>query len=179
MKERVTLKTRILRRLKLWSRLLQSPRWWCRRRKRRPIKDKLKVKVMEEAHRLPKLNHRQEPSTRVQQSVRTQPSVQDQPSVRAQPSASAGHSTAQTIPRALQRVELQALGPADNAPFQEGGALRRGSAFPRGFRFPGPGVFRIRRSNEARAWDFEPSFSMRIFRRTIQIGRNTSCLGIQ
>ena len=58
---------------------------------------------------------RTQPSTRVQQSVRAQPSVQAQPSVRAQPSASAGHSTAQTIPRAPRRVELQALGPADNS----------------------------------------------------------------
>ena len=102
---------------------------------------------------------RTQPSTRVQQSVRAQPNVQAQPSVRAQPSASAGHSTAQTIPRAPRRVELQALGPADNSHIQEGGALRRGSAFPRGFRLPGPGPFRIRRSNEARAWDFEPSRS--------------------
>ena len=37
--------------------------------------------------------------------------------------------------------------------------MRRGSAFPRSFKFPGPGLFRMRRSNEARAWDIEPSRS--------------------
>ena len=48
-------------------------------------------------------------------------------------------------------MELHTLGPADNSHVQEGGAL------PEGFKLPGPGPFKIRRPDEARAWDFEAS----------------------
>ena len=48
------------------------------------------------------------------------------------------------------------MGPADDSHIQEG-AARRGSAFPRSYKFPGGGVFKMRRSDEARSWDIEPS----------------------
>ena len=48
------------------------------------------------------------------------------------------------------------MGPADDTYVQEGPA-RRGSAFPKGYKFPEGGAFKVRRTDEARAWDIEPS----------------------
>ena len=125
---------------------------------------------------------RTQPSTRVQQSLRVQPSVQAPPSVRAQPSASAGPSTAQTIPRAPRRIELEALGPADNShikkevPCDEEVPSREVSGFR--VMVPSESEDQTRRGHGTLNRR-DPTFSMRIFRRTIQIGRSPSCLGIQ
>ena len=62
----------------------------------------------------------------------------------------------QAAPSGPRRIEFHRVGPADNAHIQEG-AARRGSAFPKGYKFPGGGVFKVRRPEEARAWDIEPS----------------------
>ena len=48
------------------------------------------------------------------------------------------------------------MGPADDTHVQEG-AARRGSAFPKGYKFPDGGALKVRRTEEARAWDIEPS----------------------
>ena len=62
----------------------------------------------------------------------------------------------QAAPSGPRRIEFHRVGPADDAHIQEG-AARRGSAFPKGYKFPGGGVFKMRRPEEARAWDIEPS----------------------
>ena len=94
-------------------------------------------------------------SVQIQQSARTEPSVQIQSSTPVQPSTSAGRTAIQAVPLAPRRIEFHRVGPADNAHIQEG-AARRGSAFPRGYKFPGGGAFKVRRTEEARAWDIEP-----------------------
>ena len=95
-------------------------------------------------------------SVRIQQSARIEPSVQIQSSTPVQPSTSAGRTAIQAAPSGPRRIEFHRVGPADNAHIQEG-AARRGSAFPKGYKFPGGGVFEVRRPEEARAWDIEPS----------------------
>ena len=95
-------------------------------------------------------------SVQIQQSTRTEPSVQIQSLTPVQHSTSAARTAIQAVPRAPRRIEYQGVGPADDSHLQEG-AARRGSAFPRSYKFPGGGVFKVRRSDEARAWDIEPS----------------------
>ena len=95
-------------------------------------------------------------NVQVQQSMRVEPSVQAQLPTQVQPSTSAGRSAIQTVPQAPRRIEPRRLGPADNSHIQES-AARRGSAFPRSFKFPGGDVFKMRRPDEARAWDIEAS----------------------
>ena len=106
------------------------------------------MRAMEKVHRVPKLNHRQEFGQLLKFSSQLELNRAFRPGPRRQLDS-----------RAPRRVELQALGPADNSHIQEGGALRRGSAFPKNFKYPGSGPFRMRRSNEARACDIEPSRS--------------------
>ena len=150
MQRRVIRRTRSQRRPKLWNRLLRNRQ--CRRRKKAstgqnggggaPV-----------AQSRPSTSAQQ--SVQIQQSTRTEPSVQIQSSTPVQPSTSAGRTAIQTVPLSASKNRASTMGPADNSHIQEGGA-RRGSAFPRSFKFPGGGVFKMRRSDEARAWDIEP-----------------------
>ena len=95
-------------------------------------------------------------SVRIQQPVRTEPSAQAQSSTPVQPSTSAGRTAIQAVPSGPRRIVFRTVGPADDTHVQEGPA-RRGSAFPKGYKFPEGSAFKVRRTDEARAWDIEPS----------------------
>ena len=139
MQRRVIRRMRSQRRPRLWNRLLRTHQ--CRRRKKRASQGQNAGRDAPVAQNQPSTSAQQD--VQVQQSTRTEPSVLAQSSTPVQPSMSAGYTAIQTVPRAPRRIEIRTLGPGDNSHIQEG-AARRGSAFPRSFKFPGGGVFKMR-----------------------------------